>query len=387
MPVFRTFFRIIRANLPQLLIYLILFISIALVVSRYNNTTEATDFTAVSARIAVINRDGDSPLVDGLTARLGSANILVELEDVRSDLQDAVFDSYVDTIVIIPSGFTDAFRSGKSAGIDIVSGLDVSSGNYVDMQINDYLRTVRLYQYDTTLSESQQLAAAADTLAQKTTVSMLSDAAPVSDSQAYVTFYYTYQAYAMLAVIILGLSSIMIVFSEPDLRRRHVSSPVRQRSMNAQLALGSTVYALACWFAINVFGLVIYGKTLLASHQAVYLLANSLVFTLVCTSIGYFAGLLIKGAQVQSAVANVVSLGMSFLCGVFVPQSLMTASVLRFSAFLPAYWYVKAVNIISDIRFAGWSSLMTPILIQLGFAVAIFSAALLVSKQKRITNQ
>ena len=40
-----------------------------------------------------------------------------------------------------------------------------------------------------------------------------------------------------------------------------------------------------------------------------------------------------------SGIANILSLGMCFLCGVFVPMNVMDRNVLKVSQFLPVYWY------------------------------------------------
>ena len=40
-----------------------------------------------------------------------------------------------------------------------------------------------------------------------------------------------------------------------------------------------------------------------------------------------------------SGIANILSLGMCFLCGVFVPMNIMDRNVLKVSQFLPVYWY------------------------------------------------
>ena len=42
-------------------------------------------------------------------------------------------------------------------------------------------------------------------------------------------------------------------------------------------------------------------------------------------------------------IANILSLGMCFLCGVFVPMNVMDRNVLKVSQFLPVYWY-ETVN-------------------------------------------
>jgi ABC-2 type transport system permease protein len=69
-----------------------------------------------------------------------------------------------------------------------------------------------------------------------------------------------------------------------------------------------------------------------------------------------------------------------------VPQQVLTAPVLKVARFTPSYWYVKAYNAIQGITSLHWSNLSEVIgcmAIQLGFAAAIISIALVVSKRKR----
>lgn len=83
-------------------------------------------------------------------------------------------------------------------------------------------------------------------------------------------------------------------------------------------------------------------------------------------------------------IANTIGLGMSFLCGVFVPQKFLGEAVINVAHFLPAYWFIRANNMlagISDELFSS-SKYFSYLGIELLFAVAIFSVVLLVAKTK-----
>ena len=87
-----------------------------------------------------------------------------------------------------------------------------------------------------------------------------------------------------------------------------------------------------------------------------------------------------------SGVSNIVSLGMCFLSGVFVPMSIMDKKVLQIAQFLPAYWYenvnetLSQYHIISgDVAVDVWKSMG----IQIVFALAFLAMILAVSKYKR----
>jgi ABC-2 type transport system permease protein len=107
----------------------------------------------------------------------------------------------------------------------------------------------------------------------------------------------------------------------------------------------------------------------------------------VALSIGFMAGQFIKGYVAQSAVTNVVSLGASFISGVFIPQFVLGPNVLKISSFLPFYWYVKAVDTIGALpsySFEDVRPVLGHMLIQLGFAAAFIIISLVAAKQRKV---
>lgn len=76
---------------------------------------------------------------------------------------------------------------------------------------------------------------------------------------------------------------------------------------------------------------------------------------------------------------------MAFMCGVFVPQWLLADNVLAVSKFLPAFWYVKIINMLSG--FSGepyninlyWQYIG----IECIFVVAAFAVFMVASKTRK----
>ena len=88
------------------------------------------------------------------------------------------------------------------------------------------------------------------------------------------------------------------------------------------------------------------------------------------------------------AVGIVGSLGMSFLCGVFVSMDILGKSVQKIAQFLPVYWYEVANNLLkSHNTFSGTQihTLYTCYGIQLLFALAFLSLALIAGRMRRQT--
>jgi len=97
----------------------------------------------------------------------------------------------------------------------------------------------------------------------------------------------------------------------------------------------------------------------------------------------------VKSHNAIPAVNNVVTLGLCFISGVFVPMELIADSVLRIASFTPTYWFVKANNQIAKLTqfdFANLEPIFTSMLIQICFALAFFAAALVANKKRRFED-
>lgn len=388
MQVFKAYFKVMRGSAISLAISLSVFMGLAVLFSFIAPKTAISSFEPTKIPVAVINRDGDSELAQGLVDYLAGTGRLVSYPDDEEKLQDALFYRKVEYIAIIPPGFSDAFMSGEDCAIRKVIVPDSTSSFYVDMNIDKFLNTVRLHRlYSGEKEEAQLVAAAMADLAVDTPVTVRSFGRLPSSHGPY-SYYYAYCAYALLAMIMTGVSSIMIAFNEKDLYMRNLCAPLPKRSMRLQLAAGHGVFALGCWGILVIGSFILHGKSLLSSGLTGLYALNTLAFAVVCAGIGFLVGSSVKSYGAQAGAMNVIALGMSFLGGVFVPQTVMSKSVLVVAKFLPSYWFIRANDAISELsRFTGDSlrPIYGSILIQLGFAIAIFSVTLLLSKERRVS--
>ena len=110
---------------------------------------------------------------------------------------------------------------------------------------------------------------------------------------------------------------------------------------------------------------------------------NSLTLLLVGLALSFLLGTFITKEDILTALVNVVTLGMSFLCGVFVPLDIMGKGVKTVAHFLPVYWY--EISNTAVLTQAQRQLLYRNYGIQLLFAAAIFCIALVVSKRMRQT--
>jgi len=381
MPVFNCFFKIVNKNKSAIIIYAGIFIALTFLFTTTATSDYGEDYSTTVLSIAVIDRD-DSELSRALTDYLGELHELKELPDDTEALQDALFYREVEYILIIPGGFEESFTSDVgSASLENVKLPGSTTGIYVDNQIDRYLATANTY-LGADFSLDDALTYTSSDLQLSTTVELYGEQEEGATGSDY---YFHYLAYILIALMISVLGPILMVFNKQDIHQRMESSSFTLRQRNSQIALGCAVVSLGIWLLLMLIALLMYGEEMLTAVSGLQVL-NSLVFLIVCVGIAFLLGQFLKSSTALSGMTNAIGLGMSFLCGIFVPQWLLGEGVLAFSRFLPAYWYIRSNDMLSGVSTLSSSDLRLygeGIAIQLGFAIAIFAVAMVVSRQKK----
>ncbi|MBW7572181.1 ABC transporter permease [Caproiciproducens faecalis] len=387
MPVFRLCMKIIRKNLSSMMIYIAVFLILATLLSLNGTKTQETGFSQVKTNIAFFSEE-NSPLIDGFRSELSKTANFVEVPDETEKLQDALYFRSVTYIIRIPKGFTQSFMSGKNVQIEKTVVPNSTSNAYVDLTVNQYFNTAALYVKTVPGITQENLVQHLKTdLENSTSVAMAADT-KANANQDFSVYYFNYLSYALSSVLVLGISAIMLVFNDKNLSRRNFCSPLSAGKINAQFILANLVFTFVCWAVMVGFCFLFDYRNMMIGNTA-YLILNSFVFTLSMSSISFLIGNLMKERSAISAVCNVVTLGPCFISGVFVPQELLSPTVLKIASFTPTYWYVKTNNQIASLSSFSLSAL-SPIycnmIIEAGFAVAFFAVSMVVGKKKRMSN-
>ncbi|SHI21026.1 ABC-2 type transport system permease protein [Sporobacter termitidis DSM 10068] len=387
MQIFKAYFKVLNRHKMSMMIYFIVFIVITLLIMGSIKSLTATTFSQTKSNIVVLSDDTPSPLTDGLRGYLAQNANIIDIEDDPETVQDALFYGNVAYVLRIPAGFAESFIGGTGA-LPLQKTVSASGavGMNLDLLIDKYLNLAALYEKSLPGLDQSDIAARV--------LNDLSVAAAVdynttkqTSDTAAISYYFRINAYPTLAILIMGIMTIMITFNEPDVNRRNLCSPVSPMKMNMQMFLGNAAFAGAVWSALCIMTFILYGAVPAGAGVALLCL-NSLVFTVASLSLGFVLGKFLKSSVAMAAATNVVSLGMCFLSGVFVDQEALGSSVQTIGSFTPGYWYIKAVNAIRDMSVYSAQNLRPvfyDILIELGFALAFVAVALVATKQKRQT--
>lgn len=388
MQVYKAFFKIIKKNLIEISIYLLVFLFFAILMTTTGSESQNIGFEETKKNIAFINNDKESEIVAGLRDYLSEKANIVEIEDDAEKLQDALFYRKVEYIVRVPAGFSDDFLSGKEFQLEKTTVPNSTAAIYMDSLINKYLNTASIYlKYSDSASQDEIIKNIKKDLEAQTQVTVNSFNTKKANGQKYM-YYFNYMAYSLFSVMILGVCAVMIVYNKTDLKRRNHCAPIKTRNINLQLLFGNLSFALIAWALMVSTSFIFYPKQMFSLNGLLFLL-NSLVASVTFLSISFLISNIIKSKNAMSAAANVVSLGFCFISGVFVPQEMLGETVLNIASFTPTYWYVKAnISIAETVEFSmkNLTPVLTDMAIVLAFALASITVALVIMKQKRTSE-
>jgi ABC-2 type transport system permease protein len=386
MQVFNAYFKILKTQVVSIMIYAGLFLMLTILfTSNINENTE--QFETKKVPVMVINEDGDNSLINGFLNYLGDYVTFVEPKEDDAAIRDALYNRAVSYVLMIPAGFSESFYKSGELSLTKRTAPNSMEAISIDNAIDNYFNITKVYLGylpEATAEEINDYVRA--NLLEQTTVQLSGEQNDaVSSGNSQNKYYFNYLGYIMIAIFITSVSTVMFSFHGLDIRRRHFASPITVRELNVQLILANLIFVMI-YMAVFIAAGYILNKQRIMNANTVLFWLNSFTFALVILSVSYLIGISVKSRKAISAISTAASVGLAFLSGMFVPQEFLGSPVLKVASFTPVYWFVKANNAIETVTQATWSQLSgiaSYMAIQLGFAAAIISIALVVSKRKR----
>ena len=382
---FKTFFRVIKKYFPMMLIYLDVFLIIALAYETTNekdNERLNTRYESLKVRVSVIDHD-QSELSNGLKQYIDENNILVDIKDNNKAKLDAIYYRATDYVLTIPKGFAEDMQDKKNPKVEKIHITDAGNAEYIDHFIDQYLSTYEYFQSENENVPAEELIKKTQqALSEKTKVTVMEGETESRGNR--FTNLLNYAAYAILVITII-MESIVISKTRED----HISLRIKVSSAKKIKLVLSQVIANIL-FVVGVVAVAYAIITLIIpnemmSQKGILYIINMIGLGLTGITIGFLCGLFIKSLNLQNAIANVIAIGSCFLCGIFVPQSWLGDNINNIASLTTVYYYVKTNTALANIQSITKNN-MQDVLNWFGmqalFMIALLAVALLISKTK-----
>ena len=379
MIVFKTFLKVLKSYKFPIFLYSIILIAFC----GFNmENNPSTSFNASKPNIYVINEDQETGITKHLMEYLKEHTKVVSLE--KDIIKDALFYRDISLIVYIPQNFKEDFLKGKDPEIQIKSTHDYKA-SLAENILKRYLKIAKIYQKNYE-KEEEIILKITETLSKTSEVQLTSKLD--TDNLSKMSFYYNFVSYSILAGSIYVICLIMSTFKEKNIRKRTIVSSMNYKQYNRQLLFSNSLLAITLWFLYVLLSVILLKENMFSTYGVLFAI-NSFVFTLCALSISFCLGNIVKDKNTLNGIVNVIALGSSFLCGVFVPMEWLPESVLKLAHLLPSYYYVKVnerIITLESFSFETMQSIFINWFILILFIVLFVFITNIVSKRKRILH-
>ena len=350
MQVFKLFFRIARSKIGIAALYLIVFTAICFPL--VYSSQEQTSFKENSLSL-YIRDDDQTEASKSLIEQLAKKNTIVEMSDDRQAILDAMYYGLVDYSLVIQKGYEEMLgdlsgEESDSAMFESYHMHDSYSVAMMDLFFSDYVRNVRM-----NLAVGKSLPEAIRTteeeMAKEIPVEIVADPEKAIKDENFTenfAVFFRMMAYVLFAVITNVLCPILLKLNEGDQRKRIECSRVSVSSFITQSFVASAVVVILIWAVFMAAGMIVYGGMYKGTNCA-YAVIDALLFSLMSAMFSIFVCSFRPGLTAVGMISQIVGLGMSFLCGAFIPQTMLGSGVLAIGKLFPVYWYVRATDLLS----------------------------------------
>ena len=251
MQVFKVFLKVLRKNLPTAMIYVTVFLAVAIGVTMAGDPSEK--FTAVKMNICIFDED-DTPESRALTELLTQGNKRVYLDNNTESITDSLYYETANMVITINNGYAAKLAAGQTDDLFTTRSMHTSY-SVVNMKqlLSEYVSTVSAYMASgKEVSEAAE--AAKQSMSEKVQVTIVSENEGAS---SHFLNYFRYLPYILISVMINSLCPTIMAMNKRDVRYRTNCSSVKTSSVTVQTFLGSAVFVLAIWLLFNIVSLFI----------------------------------------------------------------------------------------------------------------------------------
>lgn len=380
MQVFSLFMKLLKANTKSFFIYIGIFSGLLFgVIIPNQKQTSTTQYVGEKTNFAVFDQD-QSAASASITECLEKANRRKELSSLDPDyIQDQLFYREVDAVLVFKPGFEDALKKGSTnqyADIHVIP--NTMSSSLFEQEFNGFVNKLSLFLqsgYDMT----EALQKTVEVNDKELEVQFLEGNAPVTHDNAH--YFYVYLAWIFIAVCIQSVSPVLCIMDQYEVKKRVSVSAYPFSRYHLETLWAMIVTGLGLCLLFQVLAQIILSVNSFGIKGFLWML-NMLSFMVVSMGFTFLVSKLTNNAPIISVISNIISLGMAFTCGVFVPLELLSDSVIRVAHFLPAYWYVQAIDLISSYQPEKLSTIFSYMGIQILFGLAIIAITFLIAKCK-----
>ncbi len=296
------------------------------------------DFEESSFNIGIINKS-NSELSKRLVDHLQEGNNMVDTIEDEDFIKEQIFLQLANAIIIIPEDFEERVINNQAA-VEIFR----DERKIETYQIQNHINKFISFANATYENGEFALPNVMNALDNSVEVSFVESGNGVNqDISSWFKFYYNFLSYIILAIYIAVIGFVMTDFTQSKVEDRRKVSSKKFLDFNKEIYLGQMSIALVITSILILGSIVMRANHLADVHFSKYVL-NTFVFSFSALCLVFLINNITNNKFAITGISTILSLGVSFISGVMVPQEYLGESVLRIARFFPSYYFVTINN-------------------------------------------
>ncbi|MGO4941987.1 ABC transporter permease [Ruoffia tabacinasalis] len=376
MTIYKMIIHIFSTYWKELIIYFLIFLGFVFVAIGQPEAGENQEFSSVTLDIAVVNHSDDQ-LSEHLVDYLSASHEVEMLSDVTiEDVENEVFSGTYQGMLYIPQDFEELVINGQAGQVELLLNERDMSSAQLNTEVDNYLRLANA-RVASGVSDTSELTNQLDsTLNETAEVEMVGGL----DNQNILLAYTTGIAlvgYFVLQIILGTVGMAMSEIKSDKIQDRINLSGISNLKYNTQVVLGQITYGgLILLVTISVLWFYIPSSIPI---DYVRVIISLTLFILTALSMAFLMTAITNNRNIINGLTTVISLGLAFLSGLFIPYEIMGLTIQRIAHFSPLFYFRQSV--MKDIN--SYSDLLTEWGLLLAFAVVFTLLGVAISQQKR----
>lgn len=348
MQVFKIYFKLLKHYKGVIILYFAIFITVALIMTGNLSADSKKGFEEEKLDIAIIDQDKET-LGTALKAYFGENHNLVDMEYDEGAILNELYWRQLDYVLVIPKGFEADLLKGNREGMELKSMRvpGYFDASYFESELTLYTsKLTGLLAAGYSIEEAEQ--ELLDLQTEKTEVTF---AAFVNENQNDAcTVFFTYAPYLFITLGMNGVGIILLRFNGKEVKDRMECSATSMKSRIAGITGGILVFGAMMLVVVLIIAGVLSKGSIYTDVRFPFFVLNLVSMLVMGLSLGFLTGMVAKNSDEVNGIVNIVSLGLCFLGGVFVPQEFFSDTIIKVAKFFPTYWYVATNEIIGGMK-------------------------------------
>lgn len=387
MQVFKLYFKLLKSNKGILIMYFAIFLTVAIVISDAQSIDGNNNQEAMKEEILTITIiDEDQKLFgNGLKEYFCNGNDIVDMEYDEQKILDKLYWRKLDYALVIPKGFEESLldEDVKDMTLKCMKVPGYFDASFFESEL--FLYTSKLTSllkagYSVEDAQKQLL----DLQDEQTEVKLATFVNANQNDKS--TTFLAYVPYLFITLGMNGIGLILLTFNAPLVKSRMECSSSTMKARIAGLISGILLYGMLLMVAVIVVVAIVSKGRILTDVRFPYFIINMFGMLFFSLSLGFFTGTIAKNQDAVNGLVNVLSIGLCFLGGVFVPYEFFGDAVLKVAKFIPTYWYAVTntkIGAMTEMTPGLANDIFWQVGLVFGYALVIFAVTIVIIANRR----